>query len=173
VNGQGTVFTVDAPDTASTTAAMSGLRTLILAMRMTAGSVSATVAPSFYADTFPAMAAMVRALEHAGLGGAWAPEGVRSLRLDKSCHVFISADRPSKDPTPAPDTLLEVADAHRIPADWYLSRVAPRVRDLRLTKVFFGLPGFTGSAYEYVREAQHSARAGPGGHMRFSIMPAA
>lgn len=173
VNGHGQTFTVEAPDAAAATDAMSGLRTLILAMRMTAGSVSATIAPSFYADTFPAMAAMVRALEHAGLGGAWKPEGVRSLRVDKACHVFISADRPSRDPTPAPDTLLEVAGAHRIPLDWYQARVAPRTKGPRLTRVIFGLPGHPGSVYQHMVDARPTARDGLGGQLHFSIAPLA
>ena len=97
VTGAGMTFTLDVPGAGAVIPLATPIRTWLLAVRTSAGGVSATVAPSFFNDTYPAMLALVRALNDAGLGSLWRPEGVRTVRLDQAVHVFVSADRPVAD----------------------------------------------------------------------------
>lgn len=127
------------------------IRTWLLAVQMSTGGVAATVAPSFLSGTYPAMLALVQALNEAGLGAAWRSEGVRTLRLGQAAHVFVSADRSVAEHTPAPGSLLEVIESHTVGTDWYAARVAPRATGPGLTRVFYGLPGARGSVYDFVR----------------------
>jgi hypothetical protein len=137
---------------------------------MASGGVSATVAPSFFGETYPAMLALVQSLERAGMGGMWRPEGVRTVRLESALHVFASADRPVAGRSPAPDTLLEVVDAHRTGYDWYSARVEPRTGAPGLTKVFYGLPhACRGSVFEQVCERSLEAEALDGTRRHFSL----
>jgi hypothetical protein len=146
---------------------------MLLVTRMGTGSASATVAPSFFTDTYPAMLALVTELERAGLGGQWRPEGVRSMRLGESTHVFVSADRPVAERTPAPDGLLEVVDSHQLSHDWFMARVAPRATSPSLTRVFSGVSGAEESAYEHALLECLRAEEGDGQRRCFSLMDAA
>ena len=167
--GAGMTFAVEASGAAAVNSFATPLRTWMLASRMASGGVSATVAPSFFGETYPAMLALVQSLNASGMGGLWRPEGVRSLRLDRAVHVFVSADRPVSERSPAPDTLLEVVEAHRTELDWYAGRVAPRAAAPGLTKVFYGLPGVAGSLFEHMRAEAVAAEAMDGVRRCFSL----
>ena len=170
VTGAGLTFTLDVPGAGDVIPLATPIRTWLLAARMSAGGVSATVAPSFFSDTYPAMLALVRALNDAGLGALWRPDGVRTVRLDQAVHVFVSADRPVAERTPAPGALLEVVEGHRIGADWYAARVAPRAAAPGLTRVFYGRPGAEGSVYDLVRREAVAAEAHDGIKRLFSSL---
>jgi hypothetical protein len=170
VTGAGLTFALDAPGAGAVIPLATPIRTWLLAARMSTGGVSATVAPSFFGDTYPAMLALVQALNEAGLGSMWRPEGVRTLRLDQAAHVFVSADRPVAEPTPSPGSLLEVVESHRIGADWYETRVAPRTAAPGLTRVFYGLPGVEGSVYDLVRREVIAVQARDGVKRLFSLL---
>ncbi len=170
VSGAGLTFAVDAPDAAAVTRLVTPLRTWLLVMRQGTGGTSATVSPSFTGETYPAMLALVSSLSDAGLADAWRPDGARTVRLERAAHIFVSADLPVPERAPAPDSLLEVVEAHRIGADWYAARVGPRARSPGLTKVYYGLPGATGSAYEAARRDAISAEAGDGIRRHFGLL---
>jgi hypothetical protein len=123
------------------------LRLLILVMNRDEGSVSATVSPSFRDDTYPAMLALVKALEGSGAGDDWHPVGPRSIRMGKAKHLFVSVDIPVADRSASPDTLIEIVAAHRIDASWYDQRVFPRTSATGLTTVMFGVPNNPRSEY--------------------------
>jgi hypothetical protein len=91
------------------------------------------------------------------------------VRLDQAVHVFVSADRPVAERTPSPGSLLEVVDSHRVGADWYAARVAPRAATPGLTRVFYGLPGAEGSMYDLVRREAIAAEARDGIKRLFSL----
>ena len=169
VTGMGFTFAVEASGVGAVNSFATPLRTWMLAARMVSGGVSATVAPSFFGGTYPAMLALVQSLNASGLGDLWKPEGVRTVRLDRAVHVFVSADRPVPERSPAPDTLLEVVEAHRTGMDWYAGRVAPRAAAPGLTKVFYGLPGTAGSVFEHVRAEAVAAEALDGVRRCFSL----
>ncbi|GEM_PF-1343527 len=175
VSGQGGTFTVDAPDAATVTRVATPIRLWLLLMRLYSGGVSATVSPSFFGDTYPAMLGLIYALGKADLGDAWRPDGVRTVRLEQAAHIFVSADRPVIEPpgAPGPDTLLEVTGAHTLGLDWYMDRVAPRATSPGLTRVFYGLPGARGSAYEHMRHRRPGDAAQPGPRRHFSLLDAA
>ena len=166
-------FTVDAPDAATVTRVMTRLRVWLLATGAFTGGVSATVSPTLLGETYPAMLALVRALERANANGLWKPDGARTVRFGDATHIFVSADMPVRERTPAPDRLLEVADAHRIQAAWYDARVAPRARQNSLTRVLFGTPGTVGSVYDRERSRNLSARESTQRHFSLDRQPAA
>ena len=142
-DGGGT-FSADVPSPLAVTAMATQLRLWLLVTRAAAGGVSATVSPEFLSDSYPAMLALARALEEAGLKGVWTPEDERTVRLGKARHMFVSVDRPSSRSgagSPKPDTLLEVVSADRIEPEWYRSRVSPRATAEGLTTVVYGSPG--------------------------------
>ena len=170
VTGAGLTFTLDVSGAGAVIPLATPIRTWLLAAGMSAGGVSATVAPSFFSDTYPAMLALVRALNDAGFGSLWWPEGVRTVRLDQAAHVFASADRPVAERTPSPGSLLEVVESHRVGADWYAAHVAPRATASSLTRVFYGLPGAEGSVYDLVRREAIVAEARDGIKRLFSLL---
>ncbi len=151
ISGAGATFAIDTQDSVRATRLMTQLRVWLLFARKGTGGVSATVAPSFFDDTYPAMLALVAELTKAGLTGAWRPDGVRTMRLGEALHVFVSADHPVQEHTPLPDALLDVVGAHLLSQDWFDTRVTPRAKALGLTKVFSGVPGRVGSVYERAR----------------------
>lgn len=175
VSGQGGTFTVDVPDAATVTRVATPVRLWLLLMRLHSGGISATVSPSFFRDTYPAMLALIHAFGKADLGDAWRPDGVRTVRLEQAAHIFVSADRPVAEApgAPGPDTLLEVTGAHTVGLDWYLARVAPRATSPGLTRVFYGLPGARGSAYEHMRQGWSGDAAQNGARRHFSLLDAA
>ncbi|MEX0763247.1 MAG: hypothetical protein WD208_03045 [Dehalococcoidia bacterium] len=173
VSGTGSTFTVDVADIGAVNRVMTQIRSWLLVARAGTGGVSATVAPQFLEDTYPAMLALTRRLNDAGAGGLWHPDGARTLRLGEAKHIFVSADRPVTDHSPAPDALLEVVQAHRIDGEWFAERVAPRARRRGLTRVFYGAPGTEDSVYERARRGSLALESHDGFHRHFSLMKSA
>ena len=171
----GGTFSVDAPSSLAVTGMATKLRLWLLVTRAAAGGVSATVSPEFLEDTYPAMLALARSLDDAGLKGVWTPEGERTVRLGKARHMFVSADRPSSRSggrNPRPDTLLEVVSAERIDAEWYRSRVSPRAAAEGLTTVVYGAPGGD-TVFQQMRTKNLLAEWRDGTRRHFSLGAAA
>ena len=142
--GSSGTFSVDVASSLAATEMATKLRLWLLVTRAAIGGVSATVSPEFLADTYPAMLALARALDGAGLEGVWTPEGERTVRLGRARHLFVSADRPPGrfgGRSLRPDTLLEVVSAERVDPEWHRTRVAPRATAVGLTTVVYGAPG--------------------------------
>tara|TARA_B100000029_G_scaffold45305_1_gene41788 strand:+ start:1481 stop:2173 length:693 start_codon:yes stop_codon:yes gene_type:complete len=147
------------------------LRLLLMFINRAEVSNSATVAPSFTRDTYPAMLALVKALEGAGMGQDWSPDGARSMRLGKAKHLFVSVDMPIADRSPSPDTFLEIIQSHQIDASWYDQCVYPRASAPGLTTVMFGVPDRSYSQYSnsvFNRERLKNLSGRPGGMHFFS-----
>jgi hypothetical protein len=70
----------------------------------------------------------------------------------------------------APDRLLEVVSAHRVPVSWYRSRVAPRLSQRGLVRVFYGQPGIGGSVFEAMEAEALADEAVSGQRRRFSLV---
>jgi hypothetical protein len=169
-NGSGSaesrVITVDLAHDESAQDFSTRLRMLLLFMNRDNGSVSATVSPSFKNDTYPAMLALVKGFQSSGASEDWRPDGPRSIRMGNAKHLFVSVDMPVADRSPLPDTLIEIVAAHRISADWYDQRVAPRASSTGLTIVMFGVPNSPGSGYAnsiFKRERTKNLSGRPGG----------
>jgi hypothetical protein len=165
-------FTVETGDTGSVRAVTefaSPLRLFLLMAGMVSGGVSATVAPHFSEETYPALLDLVGRLNGSGASELWRPDGARTLAVGEARHVFISADMPVVERSVRPDRLLEVVAAHRITADWYLSRVAPRVVDGSMVRVFYGRRGVAGSAFAAADAEAMVEEAMTGGRRRFSL----
>ena len=174
VDGGGT-FSADVPSAQAVTGMATKLRLWLLVTRAAAGGVSATVSPGFLTATYPAMLALARALDEAGLKGLWAPEDERTIRLGKARHMFVSVDRPSSRSgagSPRPDTLLEIVSADRIEPEWYRSRVSPRATAEELTTVVYGAPGGDG-VFGQVRAKNLLAEWTDGTRRHFSLGGAA
>ena len=153
LSGSGGSFSVEVPSSIGVTAMATKLRLWLLVTRAAAGGTSATVSPEFLKDTYPAMLALARALDDAGLKGVWAAEDERTFRVGNARHVFVSVDRPLPGPggeASRPDTLLEVVSAGRIDRDWFRTRVCPRAAVERLTTVVYGAPR-EGAVFAQVR----------------------
>ena len=121
-------FAVETSGTGAVNLFATPMRMWMLASHRTTGGVAATIAPSFFGETYPAMLALVQSLNVAGMENQWNPDGVRTVRLERARHVFVSADRPVTERSPAPDSLLEVIEAHRVDMNWYAERVVHRFR---------------------------------------------
>ena len=141
------VITVDVPEGKSAQDVLTELQILLLYMNRGRSSISATVSPSFKADTYPKMLSLVSGLENAGFNEMWCTDGPRSIRVGMACHVFVSVDMPVADHSPTPDTLIEVVDADRIGSHWYDKYVNPRVALTGMSVVLFGTPN--DSSLEY------------------------
>ena len=126
------------------------IRGMLLALASGFGGVSATISPSLYSDTWPAIEKLVQQLDEAHAGDLWQPVGERSLCLGSARHLFVSVDHPlARDATYVfPNVLLEVVDAHLIDPEWFDRVVSPRCQDEALTFVYYGQPGRVGSLYE-------------------------
>ena len=147
------------------------LRLLFLFINRAEFSNSATVAPSFTQDTYPAMLALVKALESAGMGEDWSPDGARSIRIGKTKHLFISVDMPITDRSPSPDKFLEIIQSHQIDVSWYDQCVYPRASAPGLTTVMFGVPDNSDPQYStsiFKRERLRNLSGRPGGTHFFS-----
>ena len=141
------IITVDLANGESVQEFSTRLRMLLLFMNRNEGSVSATVSPSFQDDTYPAMLALVKSFQGSGASEDWRPDGPRSIRVGSARHLFVSVDMPVMDRSPSPDTLIEIAAAHKISSSWYDQRVSPRVASIGMTTVMFGVPNSPGSEY--------------------------
>lgn len=126
------------------------VRSMLLTLASGFGGISVTISPSLNLNTWPAMDALVAALEESGAGELWQPVGERSIAIGAARHLFVSVDNPIRDDSTSvfPDLLVEVVGAHLIDPDWFDRIVAPRCRDEGLTFVFYGQAGFEGSLFE-------------------------
>ena len=141
------IITIDLTSDESILEISTRLRLLFLFINRAEFSNSATVTPSFAQDTYPAMLALVKALEGSGLGEDWSPDGARSIRMGKAKHLFVSVDMPIADQSSSPDTFLEIIQSHQIDASWYDQCVYPRASAPGLTTVMFGVPGRSDPQY--------------------------
>ena len=141
------VITVDVPDGKIAENLSTKLQILLLYMNRRRSSISATVSPSFKAETYPKMLSLVSGLEDAGFSDMWRADGPRSIRVGMACHIFVSVDMPVSDHSPSPDTFIEVVAADRIGSHWYDKYVSPRVALTGMTVVMFGTPN--DSSFQY------------------------
>ena len=165
------IITIDLTSDESIVEISTRLRLLFLFINRADFSNSATVAPSFAQDTYPAMLGLVKALEGSGLGEDWFPDGARSIRMGKAKHLFVSVDMPIADRSPSPDTFLEIIQSHQIDASWYDQCVYPRASDPGLTTVMFGIPDRSRPQYAtsiFNRERLKNLSGRPGGKHFFS-----
>lgn len=165
-------FTIEADSVHAVTEFASPVRQFLLMMGRLSGGVSATVAPHFAEETYPALLQLVGKLDDSGASDLWRPDGGRTLAVGEARHIFISADMPLAERTARPDRMLEVVAAHRITNSWYRSRVAPRLVTDSLVRVFYGRRGVAGSAFA-VAEAEAMVEEGLSGERRrFSLRSA-
>ena len=165
------IITIDLTSDESIVEISARLRLLFMFMNRAQVSNSATVAPSFTQDTYPAMLAFVKALESAGMGEDWSPDGARSIRIGKTKHLFVSVDMPIKDRSPSPDKFLEIIQSHQIDVSWYDQCVYPRASAPGLTTVMFGVPDNSDPQYStsiFKRERLRNVSGRPGGTHFFS-----
>ena len=165
------IITIDLTSDESIVEISARLRLLFMFMNRAQVSNSATVAPSFTQDTYPAMLALVKALESAGMGEDWSPDGARSIRIGKTKHLFVSVDMPIKDRSPSPDKFLEIIQSHQIDVSWYDQCVYPRASAPGLTTVMFGVPDNSDPQYStsiFKRERLRNLSGRPGGTHFFS-----
>ena len=165
------IITIDLTSDESIVEISARLRLLFMFMNRAQVSNSATVAPFFKRDTYPAMLALVQALEGAGLGEDWSPYGARSIRMGRTKHLFVSIDMPIADRSSSPDTFLEIIQSHQIDASWYDQCVYPRASASELTTVMFGVPDNSDPQYStsiFKRERLRNLSGRPGGTHFFS-----
>ncbi len=133
------------------------VRSMLLTLSSGFGGINVTISPSLNLNTWPAMDALVAALDEAGAGELWQPIGERSIAIGAARHLFVSVDNPIRDDATVvfPNILVEVVGAHLIEPSWFDRIVAPRCRDEALTFVFYGQAGFEGSLFDRAwRESQ-------------------
>lgn len=162
-------FTIEADSVGTATGFASPLRLFLLMSGKSSGGVSAVVAPHFSEETYPALLDLVGRLNGSGASELWRPDGARSVALGDAKQMFISADMPVAERSMKPDRLLEVVAAHRIPADWYQTRVAPRLSRDSPVRVFYGQRGVAASAFEEADAAAMAEEAMTGERRRFSL----
>ena len=165
------IITVDLTSDESIVEISARLRLLFLFINRGQVSNSASVAPCFAQDTYPAMLALVKTLEGAGMGEDWSPDGARSIRIGKAKHLFVSVDMPIADQSPSPDTFLEIIQSHQIDVSWYDQCVYPRASTPGLTTVMFGVPDNSDPHYStsiFKRERLRNLSGRPGGTHFFS-----
>ena len=126
------------------------IRAMLLTLASGFGGISVTISPSLNLNTWPAMDALVAALEGSGAGELWQPIGERSIAIGAARHLFVSVDNPIRDDSTVvfPNVLVEIVGAHLIDPEWFDRIVVPRCRDQALTFVFYGQAGFEGSLFE-------------------------
>ncbi len=163
-------FTVEANTTRSVTEFASPLRLFFLMSERISGGVSTTVSPHFSEETYPALLDLVGRLDDAGAKELWRPDGARTLAVGEARHIFISTDMPVTERTLRPDRLVELVSAHRISADWYRSRVAPRLFGDSVVKVFYGQRGVAESAFAAADAEAMAEEAMTGERRRFSLL---
>jgi hypothetical protein len=147
----------------------SPLRMFLLMSGRLSGGVSATVAPHFSEQTYPALLDLVGALNDSGAGVLWKPDGARSVMVGNARHVFVSVDMPVIEKSPRPDRLLEMVASDEIADEWYRSRVAPRLNAESMVRVFYGMSGSAGSAFAAAEAEAIAEEAMTGERRRFSM----
>ena len=163
-------FTIEVDSASRVREFASPLRMFLLVSGREAGGVSVTVAPHFAEQTYPAMVDLVGRLDGAGASDLWRPDGARSVALGEARQMFISADMPLAERSPRPDRLVEVVSADSLPAEWYRTRVAPRLAGRSPVRVFYGLQGASGSAFAEADAEAMAEEAITGELRRFSIV---
>ncbi len=143
-------FAVKSPSVSHATDFATPIRSMLLTLASGFGGINVTVSPSLNLNTWPAMDALVAALEESGAGELWQPIGERSIAIGAARHLFVSVDNPIRDDATVvfPNVLVEVVGAHLIDPEWFDRIVAPRCRNEALTFVFYGQAGFEGSLFE-------------------------
>lgn len=165
-------FTIETGSVHDVTEFASPLRLFLLIAGRMSGGVSATVAPHFSEETYPALLDLVGRLDSSGASDLWRPDGGRTIAVGEARHMFISADMPvaERPVRPArPDRFLEVVAAHRLSAEWYRSRVAPKLVAGSLVRVFYGRRGVSGSAFAAADAEAMAEEAITGERRRFSL----
>ncbi len=162
-------FTVEADSSYAVTGFASPLRLFLLMSERSSGGISASVAPNFSEETYPALMDLVGRLDGSGASDLWRPDGARTVALGGARQMFISADMPVVERSVKPDRLLEVVSAHRIPAEWYRARVAPKLSSNSLVRVFYGHRGVSGSAFAAADAEAMAEEAFTGERRRFSL----
>ena len=162
-------FAIEASSVAAVTEFATPLRSFLLLSGAAMGGVSAAIAPHFAEQTYPALVDLVGRLNSAGADDLWRPDGARTVALGEAKQMFISADMPVSERSAAPDRLVEVVAAHAIESDWYSSRVAPRLAGSSVVRVFYGVPGVSGSVFESARVEALAEEAITGSQRRFSL----
>ncbi len=150
-------FAVKCRSVAHATDFATPIRSMLLTLTSGFGGINVTISPSLNLNTWPAMDALVAALEESGAGELWQPIGERSIAIGAARHLFVSVDNPIRDESNSvfPNALVEVVGAHLIDPSWFDRIVAPRCRYEALTFVFYGQAGFEGSLFERAwRESQ-------------------
>ena len=143
-------FAVKSPSVRHATDFATPVRSMLLTLASGFGGINVTISPSLNLNTWPAMDALVAALEESGAGELWQPIGERSIAIGAARHLFVSVDNPIRDDATVvfPNVLVEVVGAHLIDPEWFDRIVAPRCRNEALTFVFYGQAGFEGSLFE-------------------------
>lgn len=143
-------FAVKSRSVSHATSFATPIRSTLLTLTSGFGGVNVTISPSLNLNTWPAMDALVAALEESGAGELWQPIGERSIAIGAARHLFVSVDNPIRDDATVvfPNVLVEVVGAHLIDPAWFDRIVAPRCREEALTFVFYGQAGFEGSLFE-------------------------
>ncbi len=165
-------FTIEADSVSAVTGFASPLRLFLLMSGKGSGGVSATVAPHFSEETYPALLDLVGRLDGSGASELWRPDGARTVALGDAKQMFVSADMPVIERSMRPDRLLEVVSAHRIQASWYRARVAPRLSQDPPVRVFYGRRGVDGSAFDEADAEAMAEEAMTGDRRRFSLVQA-
>lgn len=163
-------FTIETASSHGVTAFASPLRQLLLMTGRVSGGVSVTVSPHFSEETYPALLDLVSRLDGSGASELWRPDGARTVAVGDARHLFISADMPVAERSMKPDRLIELVSAHGISAEWYRTRVAPRLSGKSVVRVFYGRPGVEGSAFEVANAEAMAEEAMSGELRRFSLV---
>ncbi len=162
-------FTVQTDSIPAITGFATPLRLFLLMAGKASGGVSAAIAPHFSEETYPALLDLVGRLDGSGASDLWRPDGSRTVALGDAKQMFISADMPVVERSMSPDRLVELVAAHRIPGDWYRSRVAARLTKVSPVRVFYGMPGREGSAFEQADAEAMAEEAMTGECRRFAL----
>ncbi|MYA59594.1 MAG: hypothetical protein F4X40_03410 [Chloroflexi bacterium] len=143
-------FAVKSRSVSHATAFATPIRSMLLTLASGFGGINVTISPSLNLNTWPAMDALVAALDDSGAGELWQPIGERSSAIGAARHLFVRVDNPIRDDATVvfPNVLVEVVGAHLIDPEWFDRIVAPRCLDEALTFVFYGQAGFEGSLFE-------------------------
>ncbi|NQW16180.1 MAG: hypothetical protein HQ478_01725 [Chloroflexi bacterium] len=150
VNRKGLTFSIEVSDESEIANISGRLEKFLLLLSAASGGTMARVAPRFSDDTLPALASLTRELP-----AGWKAEGERTIRYGRARQVFVSVDRPLQrsGAESRPDRLLEVVSAHQVTADWFQTRVQPRIADqTELTVAYYGVATGGQSLFSEVTE---------------------
>lgn len=169
VNRRGSSFSIAVSDESEIASTSGRLEKFLLLLSAASGGTLARVAPRFSDDTLPALASLTRELP-----AGWKADGERTIRYGRARQVFVSVDRPfqSSGAESRPDRLLEVVSAHRVTANWFQSRVQPRIKDqTELTIAYYGVATDGESLFSQVIENHLQAESLGGERRHFNASP--